>query len=80
MLWRDPPDSVLIEAPHVRGRNATRDRADRQFAPTEAHAPTMPPLPLIEWQDAPIPKPEPAPSWPLMTRVRLWLAAKLIGL
>ena len=78
MLWRDP--DVLIEAPAVRGRNALRDRKDREYAPTEAPQPSMPPLPIIEWRDGPTQPPEPVPSWPLMTRVRLWLAAKLIGL
>lgn len=77
-------EQVLIEAPPVRGRSALIDRKEREYAPTVA-PPTepmhyMPPLPVITWQDSPRPIPEPLPSWPLMTRVRLRIAAWLIGI
>ena len=79
-LWRDPADSVLIEAPHVRGENATMDRKAREYATTQFPAPSMPPLPIIEWQERGQAVRNAPHRWPLMTRVRLWLASKLIGL
>ena len=80
LLFRDPPNSVLIEAPHVRGINALLARKDREYAPTEAMPPSLPPLPIIEWQERGQAARNVPHRWPLMTRVRLWLASKLIGL
>ena len=80
LLFRDPPYSILIEAPAVRGENATKARKAREYATTQFPMPSMPPLPIIEWQERGQAARNVPHRWPLMTRVRLWLASKLIGL
>ena len=66
LLWRDS-DEVWKETEGT------------PTVPVEYREP-IPPLPVIAWQDGPHAIPEPLPSWPLMTRVRLRLAAWLIGI
>ena len=65
LIFRDPLDSVLIEAPPVRGRNALADRKAREYATT-----AWPPTACEQSR----PPAEPMPPLPIITRIRKRLA------
>lgn len=78
LLFRDPPDSVLIESPPERGRNALIDRKAREYATTtwpQTVAERLPPWPVIDMRSIPNNRRVSILRLPIITRLRARLAA-----